>query len=319
LRVIDVKRGCVVDAPQKCRYVALSYVWGDVEQLCLTRTTYDKLSERDSIRDTSIQVAQTIRDALYVCNASGERYLCVDSLCIIQDSESDKHNQMIHMDYVYTNALLTLVDAAGSNANSGLAGVRPGSRTAVQHIANIDDIALITTQHNLVQNMTRSRWYTRGWTLQEQILSRRLVVFTRKQIFFACQETLWREDTLLEKEGTVTSVREKHFLLPYCGSVAQSPDISDMISRYKALVTTYLARDLSREQDILNAFEGILKTLVPVMGNFIFGLPERYLDTAMIWDTEDHLPNFDRKGFPSWTWAGWTHSSAVKFRFLVPQ
>lgn len=28
LRVIDVKRKCVVKAPQECRYIALSYVWG---------------------------------------------------------------------------------------------------------------------------------------------------------------------------------------------------------------------------------------------------------------------------------------------------
>jgi hypothetical protein len=67
LRVIDVEPGCIVEAAPNCRYIALSYVWGGVNQLQLSKTTYSALSRNDSITPSIIRVPHTIRDAIVFC------------------------------------------------------------------------------------------------------------------------------------------------------------------------------------------------------------------------------------------------------------
>ena len=78
-RVIDVKKNCVVEAPQQCQYVALSYVWGNVQQPLLTRETVAFYATHGSL--STLNLPQTIKDAMRICRTLYLRYLWVDSLC----------------------------------------------------------------------------------------------------------------------------------------------------------------------------------------------------------------------------------------------
>ena len=81
--MVDVIQSCLVDTPSRCRYVALSYVWGTAPVFThLLKNTQD-LRKTSSLR--SLPIPLTIRDAITLVHAIGERYLWVDSLCIIQD------------------------------------------------------------------------------------------------------------------------------------------------------------------------------------------------------------------------------------------
>lgn len=51
-RVIDVRRGSVARAPLGCRYVCLSYVWGNIKQLVLNDETVSGLSREGGIYET---------------------------------------------------------------------------------------------------------------------------------------------------------------------------------------------------------------------------------------------------------------------------
>lgn len=77
------------------------------------------------------RVSKTIDDALALSDALGIRYLWVDALCIIQDSEDDKAAQLSSMGKVYTNSHFTIVAAAGADAEAGLPGIS-APRTVVQ-------------------------------------------------------------------------------------------------------------------------------------------------------------------------------------------
>ena len=68
LRVITCDTGVatVIDAPQSCPYVALSYVWGDSQE---ASTTVDVLGD---------DLPQTIKDSITVTRKLGFRYLWVD-------------------------------------------------------------------------------------------------------------------------------------------------------------------------------------------------------------------------------------------------
>jgi len=90
-KVIDVRTSGVVIAPVECTYIALSYVWGNIQAFRLKRA--DMVLPRHSTRSSGGSYTQldrqelprTIRDAMFVVEALGERYLWVDSLCIIQE------------------------------------------------------------------------------------------------------------------------------------------------------------------------------------------------------------------------------------------
>jgi hypothetical protein len=63
---------------------------------------------------------RTILDAMTIIRTSGERYLLVDCLCIIQDDEKHKSLQTARMAEIYSASSLTIVACTATNANSPL-------------------------------------------------------------------------------------------------------------------------------------------------------------------------------------------------------
>ena len=109
LRLIDVKRRCVVDPPPHPRYVALSYVWGNSVQVTLEEKHYSRLQKEGGLSDSYADIGTTIKDAMYLCEQLGEQYLWVDGLCIKQDDEEDRARQICSMNQIYSSAVLTIV------------------------------------------------------------------------------------------------------------------------------------------------------------------------------------------------------------------
>ena len=118
----------MVLAPLYCRYYALSYVWGRVEQPSLTEITIDRFITDGGLSDDQSDITRTLKDAMYLCELLGQRCLWVDTLCVKQDSNEDKGQQMENMGFVYGCAELTIVSAAGSDSNGGLPDLHTGSR-----------------------------------------------------------------------------------------------------------------------------------------------------------------------------------------------
>ncbi|KAL1889946.1 hypothetical protein Sste5346_008524 [Sporothrix stenoceras] len=85
LRVIDCRTRSVVPAPRRCRYVALSYVWG-------ASRPEGPTGSFSTVVDDSIRVVLTL----------GYQYLWVDRHCI--GSDEDRHKMIRQMDQVYSGA-----------------------------------------------------------------------------------------------------------------------------------------------------------------------------------------------------------------------
>jgi Heterokaryon incompatibility protein (HET) len=151
-RVIDVKQMCIVEAPEDCRYIALSYLWGP-SPTQLFMTTSDNL--RHLSRPQGLErsdLPRTIQDAVDFANAFGEQYLWVDSLCLVHDQQFQYHDA----DKIYAQAALTVVAASGHDANAGLPGVRKGSRTFRQEIEEIKPGLRLMVSH-LVEGRSHLR------------------------------------------------------------------------------------------------------------------------------------------------------------------
>jgi hypothetical protein len=66
------------------------------------------------------KLPQTHKDAIAVCKALGFRYNWIDALCIIQDSENDKEEEIAKMGSIYHGSTFTIDANAGGSAHSGL-------------------------------------------------------------------------------------------------------------------------------------------------------------------------------------------------------
>ncbi|UKZ81415.1 hypothetical protein TrVFT333_009187 [Trichoderma virens FT-333] len=274
LRVIDVEARCVIKASPNCRYVALSYVWGNAKQVLL-KVTNEKAFSRPGGLPNGIPA--TIEDAMALCRMLGERYLWVDALCIYQDSPEDLNTkfdhqasvaeQIRHMDVIYSGAVFTVVNAAASSAADPIPGVRSDSPKRIppqpfQIGENLQVVATIADAWDYVSS--HSTWDTRGWTFQEKILSKRLLVVTEHFSFFRCPSVLWREDRF-EADLFTETTREKTQIWEWedaRGLHRAAPRDKDQemaqktLSKYKRLMHNYITRKFTYNKDALLAFQG---------------------------------------------------------------
>ncbi len=89
------------------------------------------------------------------------------------------------MDAIYGNAELTIVAAAGEDQSHGLPGLNSRPRTA-QRTAMAGSYRIVETLPDPHHKVSASRWFTRAWTFQEGLLSRRSLIFTDDQIYYEC-------------------------------------------------------------------------------------------------------------------------------------
>ncbi|KAI9781435.1 MAG: hypothetical protein M1839_006029 [Geoglossum umbratile] len=68
-------------------------------------------------------IPRTIRDTMELCRLLNERYLWVDSRCLIQDDPSDTVVGIQSMNLIYEQSLLNTVAGSGQGAEAGLLGI----------------------------------------------------------------------------------------------------------------------------------------------------------------------------------------------------
>lgn len=100
----------------------------------------------------------------------GLKYLWFDTLCIIQDSENDKYQQIDRMDSIYSLALLTIVAASGHPADVGLPGVNRSRKIAQRVEPESGQLFALPLPDSMSPKPDRSLfWNSRSWTYQEKV------------------------------------------------------------------------------------------------------------------------------------------------------
>ena len=121
IRLLDTSRLLIetFDPDSVPRYFTLSYVWGTKNHLRLEKANLGEASSQGF--SFSANFHPSVSDTIALTSGMKETYLWVDSLCIVQDSDSDKRAQIDQMDVIYANSSLTIV--AAGNDQAGLAGI----------------------------------------------------------------------------------------------------------------------------------------------------------------------------------------------------
>ncbi|PWY69001.1 HET-domain-containing protein [Aspergillus sclerotioniger CBS 115572] len=302
-RVVDTKHGCVTEAPSPCEYATLSYVWGEPREgeLMASTNNIEALREKGCLFEKfQQQIPRTIRDVMTACIRLGIRYLWVDRLCILQDpgAANEALQQINKMDKIYGQSVVTLVAISATNAHDALPGVSEKRCQANGFIAS-QGIHFIAQMPSFDEVLTASKWATRGWTLQEAYLSRRMIHFSDSWVFMEgyqekaiqCEDpTIFRDQTLLTKNFASHS--------------------------YWKLVNAYSRRTLSIESDILRAFSGILHAIHGE--DHYFFLPLSGFTKSLLWMTQSEdqrertLPG--DSVLPSWSWI--SRMGVIEFEHL---
>jgi hypothetical protein len=297
-RVIDCLSRAVVPLPSMAKYAALSYVWGP-------NNVAEPLLDGCRLPDVT---PMAIEDSMYCATQLGFRYLWVDRYCIDQASPS-KHLQIHNMDLIYGCASVTIVNAAGDDSDCGLPGVSKQSRTPQESFAIGGKRFLqIPPSRYIIENST---WASRGWTLQEGLLSKVRLVFTRSQVFFQCRtrhscESMAGVFKLSERTNDSYHPRSIQAFTHH-----DRYGVLDWWAVFQDLLSQYLSRSLKYDSDILLAFQAIMNSLEV---NHFWGIPFRLEDQPspdaallfrLTWISVRGKDFVLRRGFPTWSWAAW--------------
>ncbi|KAK3392569.1 heterokaryon incompatibility protein-domain-containing protein [Sordaria brevicollis] len=311
-------------------YLALSYVWGDS-----AHANRGVIKRNDGRRFVAKNVAKVIEDAIIVVRNLGKRYLWVDQLCIDQDSNTDKQRQIHNMHNIYEGACATIVAAAGADSSFGLPGVSRTPRSEQLYLKTTS-FSLVGSLPLLSEALRNTVWCTRGWTYQEAVLSRRLIIFTEHQVYFTCRAATWGEDNVADKETfqiAELSSGEPGILGPQMFRQTrwhQAWGSSSVDEKLDTHINKFCQRTLSCETDMLDAIRGLLSRSPWYT---YYGMIVHKYQTAkekLKWNRKPdpmtfitslyfnfrprgaHLSNVTRRaGLPSWSWVGWKAPAGV--------
>ncbi|KAK0648476.1 heterokaryon incompatibility protein-domain-containing protein [Cercophora newfieldiana] len=328
-RLVDVLDGSIVEAdPRNHEYAALSYVWGDIAHhadiLSLSNYNLPTLSSRGGLGGKNL--GRAITDAIDIVRTLGMRYLWADRLCIIQDSDIDKAHQVSQMDRIYGGAAVTLVAASGTHLDEPISGV-----TTARTVSQLAECVTSDPVVNVLLPMQSGGypdlkpWAGRAWTLQEKLLSRRLLIFHDGMVDFRCPHGTMHEDmSAIDADsrpppvGWLSLKDTNLFSEVKTSSYGRSgPRLlrSSIFAEYAGLIHEYTPRQMTNPMDAVNAVMGMLKILIVNQQNpqarkrLLHGLPEEFLDQALHWQpaAKEGVSlrlRKDRK-FPTWSWAAW--------------
>lgn len=175
-------------------YAVLSHCWGDPQSVA--KTIQSILTDHTQQIPLSI-LSNTFRDAVRTCRKLGVQYLWIDSLYIVQDDPGDWDAQGARMTDIYTNASLTIA-AADSKDGSGGCFYTRDNKVDVQ----LDNQKYFPRWTEPAERLPlRKHWrncslsgsachplFGRKWCLQERMLSRCIIYFTRRHPWWECRE-----------------------------------------------------------------------------------------------------------------------------------
>jgi hypothetical protein len=178
-------------------------------------------------------------------------------------NDRDK-NVMIHqMDQIYSDAVLSIVDAAGEDASHGFPGVGKATRTERCGL-RLENLEIHQVETLGYQQLEPTKWATRGWTYQEGYLSKRRLIFTNHEAHFLFNEMHHPEYST----KPFSEFKQREFGYNFEATQFQKftpppirgPEtINIMSSKILDQIHEYISQQLSYEEDILNAFQEILR------------------------------------------------------------
>ncbi|KAK7953018.1 hypothetical protein PG996_013908 [Apiospora saccharicola] len=324
-------------------YATISHCWGTEHFPTLTSSSLAEFAAGKS----RTELPRSFREAMETTEALGIRYLWIDCYCIIQDDQADWLREAPLMSKVYSNSQINIGAADASGPRQGMFRERPinsiiirpepssGADCMAYRLVRKDgraqfDGGLFNDPLDRAfesKVLRKSALMTRAWVLQERALSRRMVTFTREEIYWQCHESAATESypvgwpkasierliddpfwSLSPGQSLLRNVRRgkntgssDRDLLPEARPVTYQERWFNALSSYNAAKLTYPAKDK------ILAIDGIGMRLAELSNDtYSRGILAKTMPYALLWENKELGPSRDlmpQSQYPSWHWA----------------
>ena len=350
-RVLEIGQGVIkliITKPSSSgRYVALSYCWGRSGNIT---TTSANLHEHMAGIEWSL-LPNLIRDVVQFTQLIGIRYLWIDALCIIQDDRVDWRTESSQMGDIYAGAYVTIATDGAVDTAKILTSPRCSrfetsyDRTplleeplSLEKVSKVRDLPATLSDGHHRQFYTREPYphgdilessayddftyplNTRGWTMQERLLSRRLLHFGAYEMIWECdaalhcecggisQDKTWvigHDAPRMAFEKARAAFQRRHMdtssHATAAGQYIQNPDFA---AAWTNLVSMFAGRQLTYETDKLPALSALAQRFSTgkcyLAGSWLEDLP-----WYLVWMPREIEPlPYKTKVYvgPSWSW-----------------
>ncbi|KAK0671445.1 heterokaryon incompatibility protein-domain-containing protein [Cercophora samala] len=294
-------------------YIALSYCWGSEG---LFKTTQDNVDELKEGFDLDA-LPQTLRDAVEVTRQLGMEYIWIDAICIIQDNPADWEREAGRMAEVYGNARVTLAALSASTVTEGFLHLKRSPAVMTQELIDgYGGTSLLVAKEGVrtglhPQRLDRdSPWpavggfdhyldpvQTRGWCFQEEVLSRRFIGYSSREVQWMCKSSMGCQCGPRDPDSG-TSLRPR----PQTLTMHDDP-----FGFWAEMISSYSRRALTYQKDKLPAISGLARLVQQATSaDYIAGVWVQDLARSLNWvarNVKDVWACPSTYRAPSFSWA----------------
>lgn len=322
------------------QYTTLSHCWGSEEDSPVPKTTSINLSQRlEHVEEQ--ELPSVFQDAVLVTRMVGQKFLWIDSLCIIQDDDKDWKEQSYLMAQIYSQSFLNIAATASRDSSRSIFFKRyhacePDHRSHSMQAHKLSDGVYVRPFPQIIHGnfMLRrpeddnSPLLKRGWVFQERLLSRRTIHFASSELVWECRRHTHCECGDLDSADPAREIRTSKSQFEFC--LKPETTQQSTLDTWLSIVTRYNNLRFSKTRDWPFAFAGIAdKIWTRVRSRYLAGLWEIDLARGLLWiglkarrsdlaarnNCED-VRNCGSRGPPSWSWlafANWSGSAGIQY------
>ncbi|KAF7943212.1 hypothetical protein EAE96_011148 [Botrytis aclada] len=334
-RVIDVGSGNDPSIPhlhiskegEIGNWATLSHCWGQISSHVTNVTNLECRMHSISMQEPP----PTLKDATEVTRRFGLKYLWIDSICILQGSDDAAQADWIfesnRMRDYYRHCDFCIAADDASSDEDGFLCISRTQRAKVSISMSLAhwrraESCIVYLQADLdpryeYHDRPRPILATRGWTLQEHLLSPRALHYRNEQIVWNCQfqklsesnvnpEISWSSDrprySMDPKRFFLARNHGEEYIYDNFGTLnAQSFTIR---SRWYSLANEYASRALTFETDRLFALAALVREIEAQSGfTYWAGIWAEDAHAGLLWKTPGPGNIAAAYTAPSWSWA----------------
>ncbi|PVH68192.1 HET-domain-containing protein [Cadophora sp. DSE1049] len=303
-------------------YITLSHCWGNPDNQMKQRMSTTKASLGLRMKHIDLKsLPRVFQDAIIVTRFLDVRWLWIDSLCILQDSNYDWKVESAMMAQIYACGLCNIAANVDVRPSQGFLSLstRP---------LGVPNDSMLSYGHTWIQQAEGGKLGTRAWCLQERYLSPRIIHVGDGNSW------LWECNTCLISAGELDNLRfDRHTneiqrwerkspkkfsvsLWPKDFSYARIFDFDKNIGQdemrrlafeqWHRIVEDYSKRDLTLEKDKFPALSGLAHKVQRITGGtYIAGLWKEDILRGLLWRSFDlcRCERVSEYRAPSWSWA----------------
>lgn len=301
--------------PIGTRYITLSHCWGPTNQgqLKLLTANYDEFTRGIPIRD----LPQSFADAVGLTKSLGIDYLWIDSLCIVQDCQTDWAKECTLMSDVYAGSFLNIAANSSLDSRGGIFRPRDPKKVtpfrarisfAPNHWVRKQFVVFPHTWG--LGSLNDAPLSQRAWVVQERLLAPRTVHFLAHKVVWECSSLSASESDatgLIEKQsGSVI----RNWAVPSARDYERFHRDASCLWKWHDALKLYTKGNLTYDSDKLVAISGVARFIQQELWRnpdiqYYAGLWSYQIEWQLLWYAFWGGSRYTDYRAPSWSWASY--------------